>query len=149
MGQLLSDIKLIVSTDKRIWACGVFIGLVLVTWVLTDSWRPPPEIVEQKYVRLVSEERSDKLAPLLQGLSEGLGEVGKTNNNLKADLGRVSQNIESRQEEINWKMDTLVGRLSTMTETIDSITKKVGEKQVEDSIREKRMENRSRGAKRR
>lgn len=141
MGQLIQDAKLIVSTDKRIWAFAGFIVVVLVVWSLTDTWRPLPEVPEVRNVKLVDQSGDDRVLPVLAGLSEGLGEVSKVTNGLQNDLSRVSRNIESRQEEIDWQMDKLVSRLGSMTSTIDNITKKVGEKTVEDTIRERRQEN--------
>jgi len=141
MGQLIQDAKLIVSTDKRIWAFAGFLLVVLVVWSLTDSWRPLPEVPEERNVKLVDQSGDDRVLPILAGLSEGLGEVSKVNNGLQNDLSRVSRNIESRQEEIDWQMDKLVTRLGSMTSTIDNITRKVGEKTVEDSLRERRQES--------
>jgi hypothetical protein len=137
MGQLLDDAKLLVKTDTRIWAAGGFIAVVLLVWALTDSWRPLPELQEERYVTLI-EEPSRNVGPLLEGLSEGLGSVSEQNTLLQNDLSRVSRNIESRQEEIDWEMDALVTRLTAMTSTIDTITRKVGERALDDTIRAKR-----------
>jgi hypothetical protein len=142
MGQLLEDAKLLVKTDTRIWAAGGFIAVVLLVWALTDSWRPLPELQEERYVTLI-EEPERNVGFLLQGLNEGLGAVSKQNEVLQNDLSRVSRNIESKQEEIDWQIDRLVTRLGSMTDTIDDITRKVGEKTIEETIREKKQENRA------
>ncbi len=139
----LEDAKLLIKTDARIWAAGGFIAVVLIVWLLTDSWRPPPKLQEERFSTIVEEPRRNNVGYLIQGLNEGLGAVNKQNEILQDDLNRVSRNIESRQEEIDWQIDKLVTRLGSMTETIDSITRKVGEKTLDDTIRDKRQENRS------
>lgn len=142
MGQLLEDSKLLIKTDKRIWAVCGFILVVLVVWALTDSWRPLPEVPEEKFVT-IREEPTRNAGFLLQGLSEGLGEVNKQNEILQNDLNRISRNIESKQEEIHWQLDKLVNRLGSMNDTIDSITRKVGDRNVQEAYKDDLSEKRS------
>jgi hypothetical protein len=140
--QLIEDIKLIVGTDKRIWAFIGFIAVVLIFWSLTSSWRPLPEIEPTKHVEVeVAPNISD--GPLFQGLSESLHSLSQTNELLQKDIERVSKNMGTKQEEIDWDVDKLVSRLSNMSSTLDNITKKVGERQVEKFEVGKRMERRA------
>ena len=138
MKQLLADFKLIIKTDKRIAACVGFIFVVLVTWMFTDTWREPRKRKEEKIVSIKQEETIIKESSF-DGLTQSLSAVSKTNNNLKEDLTRVSRELETKQEEIDWKVDSLVTRLSNMTSTIGKITEKVGEKKVQDVAREQRQ----------
>jgi len=106
--------------------------------MFTDTWREPRKRKEEKIVSIKQEETIIKESSF-DGLTQSLSAVSKTNNNLKEDLTRVSRELETKQEEIDWKVDSLVTRLSNMTSTIGKITEKVGEKKVQDVAREQRQ----------
>lgn len=142
MKQLVEDLKILFKTDKRIWAAVSFIAVVLVFWSLTSSWRPPAEVIEER-VSKVEIAPQTNAGSLLEGLHESLGSLNQSNESLKKDIDRVTKNIESQQEEIDWNVDQLVSRLSNMSNTLSGITKKVGEKDVERFKTEQRMEKRS------
>ena len=141
MKQLIEDCKLLIKTDKRIGAGLGFLVVVLLMWSLTTTWRPLPDVIEEKFVE-VEVAPSNNAGTLLQGLSESLGTLSQTNDNLKKDITRVSKNLETKQEEIDWNVDKLVSRLSSMSSTLDSITKKVGERDVEKFEIDRRMDRR-------
>lgn len=146
MKQLIEDLKLICKTDKRIWGALGFIAVVLIFWSLTSSWRPVPEIPEERVSKVEIAPKSNAGA-LIEGLHESLGSLSKSNENLKKDIDRVSKNLESKQEEIDWNVDQLVSRLSNMSSTLDGITKKVGERDLERFKTEQRLEKRSKPSK--
>ncbi len=138
MKQALSDIQLLIKTDKRIAAACGFVLLVLIIFMFTDTWREPKKPHSERVLNLKT---TEVVVPesSFTGLTESLSSVSKTNNNLKDDLTRVSRELETKQEEIDWKVDSLVTRLSNMTSTIGKITEKVGEKKVSDVAREQRQ----------
>lgn len=138
--QLVHDLKLIVSTDKRIWAAVGFIVVVLVMWALTDSWRPPIVIPEEKTVKLIQE--SSKYDPASSGMVEDLSVLNKTNEKLQTDINRISEELNSKQEEITWQMDGLISRLGSIHSSIDDITHKIGENKVAEFQRERRQKPR-------
>jgi len=138
--QLVHDLKLIVSTDKRIWAAVGFIVVVLIMWALTDSWRPPIVVPEERTVKLIQE--SSKYDPASTGMVEDLNGLNKTNERLQTDISRISEELNSKQEEITWQMDGLISRLGSIHSSIDDITHKIGEKKVADVMREKRQKSR-------
>ena len=142
MKQLIEDSKLLFKTDKRIWAAVGFLAFVLIFWSLTNSWRPLPEVYEEKTVKIEVAPRLNA-GPLLEGLHESLGSLSQNNDNLKKDIDRVSKNLGTKREEIDWNVDQLVSRLSNMSSTLDDITKKVGQREVDKMKVEQRLDNRS------
>lgn len=138
MGQLFQDAKLVLSTDKRIWAGAGFVCIVVVVWALTDSWRPPPEVIEERTVKITEQERKFSHASS-EGMVEDLSGLSEANDKLKSDINRISEELHSKQEEISWQMDGLISRLGSINSTIDDITQKVGAKKVEDMVREQRQ----------
>ncbi len=147
MKQFIEDTKLLLKTDKRFWGAGGFIVFVLVFWSLTSSWRPLPEVFEEKVMKIEVAPKTNA-GPLLEGLHESLTSLTASNDTLKKDITRVSRNLETKQEEIDWNVDQLVSRLSNMSHTLDSITKKVGSREVKKMEIEQRMANRSKAGKR-
>lgn len=141
MKQLIEDSKLIIGTDKRIWAAVGFLVVVLIFWSLTNTWRPLPEVPSEKVVKVEVSPRSNP-GSLIEGLHESITSLNQTNDILKKDIDRVSKNLETKQEEIDWNVDQLVSRLSNMSSKLDNITKKVGERNVEKFKVDQRMENR-------
>jgi hypothetical protein len=137
MKQLIEDAKLILGTDKRLWAGGIFILVVLIMWSLTDSWRPPIEIPPEKTIRIETNNKvkGSKL-PASEGMVQDLSGLSVANEKLKADINRVSEELNSKQEEISWQMEGLVSKLSTINASMEDITQKIGANKIQEVERE-------------
>lgn len=127
--QTLSDLKLIIATDRRIWAACAFLLVVGLVYSITDSWRviepPPPE----KLVPVKIHE--EKIVNMVKGFNQAIKESAEERKYLKEYLSRVSNKIESDKEEIDWHVDTIINRVNDVTEKIDNLTHKVGEQRVQ------------------
>ncbi len=136
--QLVHDLKLIVSTDKRIWAAAGFLVVVFFMWAMTDSWRPPIVVPEEKTVKLI-EEHKEARGVGSAAMVKDLSNLNQSNERLKLDINRISEELNSKQEEITWQMDGLISRLGSIHSKIDDITHKIGENKVAEVMREQRQ----------
>lgn len=127
--QSLSDIKLILTTDRRIWAGSAFVAVVVVVWLATGSWREsPPEKPEEIWRVKVQEERVEDM---VQGFNKDLKEEKEETQYLKDSLKRANSELGAGKEEIEWHVNTLINKLNSMSEKVDLLTNRVGNAAIE------------------
>ncbi|MCB0325363.1 MAG: hypothetical protein KDD69_17390 [Bdellovibrionales bacterium] len=135
--QSLHDLKLHITTDKRIWSASAFVCIVFFVWFVTGAWREPEPEPPEKYVRIKVEE--EKVNVMIKDFNKDLREAEEERKFLKDYLTRVTEQVKVEKEEIDWHVDVLVNKLNDMTERIDGIALKVGASAVETAELENRL----------
>ena len=135
--QNFSDLKLILSTDKRFWAAGGFIAVAFFVWFTTTTWRqePAPTPDSYKNIKVVEEKTNVLIKDFNQALKEGKEERGF----LKDYLYRVNHDLDANKQEIDWKVNTLSEKLNDITEHVDLLTNRVGASAVNSAKTEERL----------
>ncbi len=121
MKQKLEDLKLLVKNDKRIWAAGGFIILVLFIWVLTDQSGP-------RRIRLPEEKASEQgmgegeqYQDLVTALKDGVEQAQRENAEQRAVLGRLGDQVNQNKEQVAGIFESLVDRVDQLSHEIDLI----------------------------
>lgn len=142
VSQLIDDIKVIVSTDKRIWLAATFICTCTFIFLITGSWREvyvEEEPVVWKRMRIPNSTWKDRISKL----NEDVQESKREREQLRDRLTRATNTIQSTQKEIDWQVDRLINTLDSMTSKVDSMVNQVGPQLVQ----QKELELRSAGGK--
>lgn len=146
LGQLLHDVKLHITTDRRIWSAASFVVMVVTVWLVTGAWRegePEPPI---ERVRLKVEE--EKVKDMIAEFNKDMKEADEERQLLRDYMTRVNQQVEVEKQEIDWHVDVLVNKLNDMTERVDGIALKVGSSAVETAeLEEKLKKQKAKGSK--
>lgn len=144
--QSFSDLKLIVQTDRRVWAAGGFLCCVVFIWVVTGAWREEDPPVPEKYIRVKVEE--DKINDLIKEFNKDMREGEEERKFLKDYIARVSQEVNVGKEEIDWHVNVLVNKLDDMTERVDLLANKVGASSIKNAQFEERLKQQKKNRKR-
>ena len=142
----LKDAQLILKTDRRFWAAGGFLCIVVCIWMLTDTWREPVPEPEPYKRRARVEEEDFRLA-----LTDFHAQVQKDIKNraeLSDTINRTAGDLESNKQKIDWHVNTLVDKLNSMTSKIDKIAREVGERRIERAKLNQKLANQKKNVKR-
>lgn len=135
--QSFSDLKLIVTTDHRVWACAGFLCLVTAIWFATEYWRepvpPPPEKIRKMLVE------DDRYKTMIGQFTTAVRESKEERQFLKDSLSRVTQEFGVVKQEVDWHTDTLITKLNEMTEKVDRLVTKVGESHIANAQLEQKI----------
>jgi hypothetical protein len=128
LGQTLSDVKLILSTDRRLWVTAVFCCTVFGVWLMTDSWReeepPPPEkFINVKVI-------PEKIEEMVRGFNTQIKQAKEEREYLRDTMTRVGQEIEVEKEQIDWHTNTLITKLNDVSEKVDKLVNVVGDQSI-------------------
>ena len=137
--QNFSDLKQMLSTDKRFVAAGVFIIVVLFVWLSTTTWRQPPSPVPERQ-RRVSIEEQKELNVLIKDFNVVLEQAREERSELKDSIHRFKNNVDTEKEEFDWKMNSLVNKLDDITDNIDVLTNKVGTSKIHSTKLEQKLQ---------
>lgn len=140
--QSIADVKLILSTDKRIWAMSGFLAMCAVVFVVTQSWREPPPEPEEEYVRVRIDDDIGYRS-LMTTVTKDFQSSVVERKALRDEVVRASNDFQNQQQEIDWHVDNLVERMNSVTEKLDKLVGKVGE----EAIKKAQLEQRIRGSK--
>ncbi|HQH25855.1 MAG TPA: hypothetical protein PLP17_00550 [Oligoflexia bacterium] len=135
--QALADLKLIVTTDHRVWAAAAFICVVSFVWVATGAWREPEPEPPEKMVPVKI--KPEKIPDFLQGLTQQMKEAKEEREYLRDMMNRTSHEIEVDKEVIDWNANTLITRLNDVSEKVDKVANMVGEAAIEKAQLEKKI----------
>lgn len=144
--QVFEDTKMIVATDRRVWAaCGFLVAVVLL-YFATTAWReeepPPPE--EMMRMRLEPFEWKARVTKFTKALEESHDERRKLHNL----VSRASNDLRVQQQELDWQANELIEKLNSMTDKVDGLVNRFGGQSVQNAVRDKKFEA-SRGKSRR
>ena len=135
--QSFGDLKLIVSTDRRVWAAAGFVVCVVFVYFATTAWReedpPPPE----EYIRM-------RLDPFewksrITKFNKAMEESHKERKELREVVARASQTLKVQQQEIDWQANELIEKLDTMTDKVDGLINKLGGKSIQNVQRDREL----------
>lgn len=136
--QRLDDVKLLVSTDRRIWLAVGFLFTCGFIFLITGSWREPyvEEVPEEwKRVSIPHVEFNERINKLNRDLETSRQERYE----LRTRLERASNEMQAQQQEIDWQVDRLIQSLDSMSSKVDTMVNQVGS----HLIREKEIERSS------
>ncbi len=131
LGQILHDLKLHASTDRRIWSAASFVIFVFTVWGVTGAWRGEEPELPDEQVRLKVEE--EKVNNMIKEFNRDMTEAAEERKYLRDYLVRVNEQVEVEKQEIEWQVDVLVNKLNDMTERVDGIAIKVGASAVQSA----------------
>ena len=135
--QQISDLVLIVRTDRRVWAFAGFVGVALTVWSVTGSWRNLEEPLPPKFGRYKIEE--EKIKSLVDGFNKTMNEGREERRFLRNYIDRVQHEVSVSKDEIDWQVNVLVNKLDAMTEKVDGLTNDIGRSTIEDAQFESRL----------
>lgn len=130
--QNFSDLKKILTTDKRFAAGAAFIFFALMIWLTTTTWREPPPPHPERY-KTVKVEEQKELNALIQDFNTVLGHAKEERSYLRDSINRFKNDVDTGEEQFDWKLNSLVKKLEDITDNVDSITHKVGAKKVSNT----------------
>ena len=143
--QTLGDLRLIVTTDRRVWAAGGFLCIVCFVWVVTGAWRPPDEEPPEEYVRVKVED--DKIRSMVAEFNKSLKEGVEERKFLKESITRVAQDVQVGKEEVDWNVNVLMNKLNDITEKVDGLANKVGASTIERAQFEEKLKQQKKDSK--
>jgi hypothetical protein len=130
--QSLYDLKLIVSSDKRVWAAGIFLVSVTFIWLITSPWRELETAAPQELVKVKVEEK--KIDAMIQDFNKSMREGEEERELLKDYLGRFKNELKVEQQNMDWQMNILVNKLGDITEKVDVLANKVGASSIHNAL---------------
>ena len=135
--QNFSDLKLILSTDKRFWAAGAFIGVALFVWFSTTTWREEAAPNPERYKFIKVEE--PEINVMVKDFNSALKEAKEERALLKDSILRMDSDLQTNKQDVNWHMSTLVEKLDDITEHLDLLANRVGSSAVNAAKTEERL----------
>ena len=127
--QVINDLKLIVQTDRRVWAAASFIVIVTIVWVSTGNWRGEDITHVEDTVRFKVEQ--EKIKAMIKEFNKDMRQGREEQDYINSYLTRFQQELEVEKQEMDWHVDVLVNKLNNMVERVDNIAIKVGEEKSE------------------
>jgi len=143
--QTISDTKTILSTDKRVWACFAFIAVALVIWLSTTTWREEKPPMPDEWVNVKVEE--EQIRSLIKTFNQDMTEGKEEREYLKNYLSRFTNELEVNKKDMDWQVNILVNKLDDMSQKVDGLIHKVGERTIQKAKLNKKLEHRK-GSKR-
>ena len=127
----LRDTALIVKTDKRFWAAGGFLGIVLTTWLCTSSWRGLPDdtgthVFEPKVKRPYMHET-------LVDFQKDLVDGAKNRKDLVDMISRTDSELQASSQKTEWNTHNIINKLDTIATRVDKLVKEVGTRNVQNA----------------
>lgn len=141
--QTLSDAKLILSTDRRLWAIAAFLFVSLFVWLITTPWRELPPEVPEEYVNIRVEDA--EFRSLVSGVGKGFQQAAIERKELMEEVERSSHSMQTQQQEIDWHVDSLVDKMSTVADKLDKLTNRLGEQTIQKSKIDERLKTQKSG----
>lgn len=138
MKQFLTDIHLLLTTDKRIWAGAAFFACSIFIWLFTGSWRHQTQEPKTEKIYYMPEEKEVDRA-LVKEMHSKIKEGAEERQYLKDTISRVQQQIAADTEEIDWKVNSLVTRLNTVSNKVDNLANDIGQTAIQNSELEKKI----------
>jgi KaiC/GvpD/RAD55 family RecA-like ATPase len=135
--QTLYDLKLHISTDRRIWSAAAFVIIVFTVWGTTGAWREVDPEPPEEYVRLKVEE--ENVNSMIKEFNVDMQQAAEERRYLRDYLTRVNKQVEVEKQEIDWHVDILVNKLNDMTEKVDGISLQVGASAIASAELEKKL----------
>ncbi len=136
--QVINDLKLVVTTDKRVWAAAGFISCAVFLFFATTAWReeepPPPE----EYIRMRLEPFNWKSR--VTKFNKAMKESNEERKALRDTVARASQDLRVQQQEIDWQANELIEKLNTMTDKVDGLINTMGGQSVRNATRDKQLD---------
>ena len=122
--QQLSDLNMIIRTDRRVWAIAGFLVVAFVVWSVTGTWRNLEQPLPEKYGRYKVEE--EQIRSLVKGFNKTMNEGREERRFLREYIERVNHEVSVGKDEIDWQVSVLVNKLDAMTEKVEGLTNKIG-----------------------
>lgn len=116
---------MIVMTDRRVWACAIFLCIVFLVWAVTGAWRESPPAKGEELWRVKSEE--EHVVDMVKAMNKDVKEAQEENDYLKDKMTRIASELKVGKEEVDWHVNTLINKLNSMSEKVTILTSKVGE----------------------
>ncbi len=136
--QNFSDLKQIMSTDKRYVAAGAFVVLALFIWLSTTTWRQPPAASPERF-KLIKIEEQQELNTLIKDFNSVLGQAKEERAYLRDSIHRFKNDVDADREQFDWKMNSLVQKLEGITDTVDGLTNKIGSSKIQSTKLEQQL----------
>ncbi len=137
--QVFFDLKLHLTTDRRLWSAASFVIFVFTIWGITGAWREPEPELPEEQVRLKVEE--EKVNNMIKEFNKDMKDAAQERKFLRDYLVRVNSEVEVEKQEIEWQVDILVNKLNDITERVDGIAIKVGASAIQSAKLEKKLKH--------
>ena len=122
MGKL-DDVKLLLSTDRRLWAAGGFICFALFFWLISSGGdrqqlRRGSDFAERAPRARLLAEPLIQIDPLM---TKEIELSRKENRILRDDFQRAINDIAAQNKEMDEKIESLVDRLEAVTKQVEEL----------------------------
>lgn len=144
--QVVSDLKMILKTDRRIWAAAAFLVCVTFIWLVTGAWRGEDPPIPEEYMKVRVE--NPKINDMVKEFNRTLKEGREERRYLQDYLARVSKQVEVGKDEIDWNVNILLNKLSDMTERVDGLAIKVGASSVHNAQLDNKLKRQKKNSRR-
>ncbi len=123
MSQSLEDLKLIIKTDKRVWAAGGFIIIALFIWMLTDDsgrkrtrkLRPTTAASEQ------GTGARDAYGDLIVAFKNDIETAKNERSEMYNVLQRVTTDLGEHKQRVTGIFETLVDKFEQLAREVDAL----------------------------
>ncbi len=123
------DFKHLLKHDRRFWAIGGFVVVVVVIMLATDTWKPKKSKKEKIIPEKVVEENVQPISSeMISAIKKNMEDRKKVDEELTAEINRMKNNYESDKKEINESLRGLSEKVNNTTSQLNDLIDQVGEK---------------------
>lgn len=134
----ITDTKMIIRTDRRVRAAGVFTAGVFLVWFLTGTWREP-RYQEERPKRVIPQEE-EAIKMMLADMERMLNERKKVNEEFKDIVNRQANEVETEKQKAEWHVNNLIDRMNGITMKVDKLARDIGDRKINDARLQKRID---------
>ncbi len=138
----MKDTLLLVKTDKRIWSGGAFLFIVLGVWSMTGTWREPKPPVEPSYVKK-ERPKAEEFREAILDFQKDLEQNRRSRTEIKDDLARTQNELNSTNQKVDWTLNNLVGKLDGVSSKVTQLAEEIGTRKVRQTEIDRKIASQS------
>lgn len=122
MSQKLTDIKLIIQNDRRVWAAAGFIVVAIFIWLLTDDRGGSRRVAlpDDKASRQGAGS-TEAFQDLIQAFKNDIDQQKKNQQEMNTVLTRTSQDLKEHKEKVTGIFETMVDKFEALAREVDAL----------------------------
>ena len=122
MSQKLTDLKLILQNDRRVWAAGGFIIVALFIWLLTDNSGGGRRLqVPDEKASRQGAGSTEAFQDLVQAFKNDIDQQKKENQEMNTVLQRTSSDLKEHKEKVTGIFETMVDKFEALAREVDAL----------------------------
>lgn len=137
MKQKIDDLKLILKTDRKIWAGAGFLVVALLIWMLkSDETIQQPTSMEREplpVATVASTVATDSYGDLIAAFRSNVDQVQQENKTNKASIDRLTNDFREYREQSKGLFENFVDKIEQLNTEVGNLSTQLQQRQTENA----------------